>query len=113
MKKNKSLINGVEVHVDCLTSYPNELVNKDDYQHLVNLVESYKQTVEWDKTPKPDYDYYEGRRYHDNERVADVIYGNIRLSINRFLGEKRFSGDAPDTHELFSHYIKLIDILSS
>ena len=108
MAQIKSLLNDVEVNVDCLTSYYKNLVDKGQRALWVLQVETYKESEEWSNTEKNEWDYHEGRRFNDNDRIVDVILGCMRLQINKYLGENQF-----EEHELtesaFETYITSID----
>ena len=78
MAQIKSLLNDVEVNVDCLTSYYKNLVDKGQRALWVLQVETYKESEEWSNTEKNEWDYHEGRRFNDNDRIVDVILGCIQ-----------------------------------
>lgn len=109
MANIKSLITDVEVKVDCLTAHYNDLVPKTLHKDWVSKVESYKESDTWLNEPKGvDDQYHEGRRFHDNDRVVDVILGCMRLQINKHLGENRYE-ENDLSESSFETYINSID----
>ena len=81
-----TLIHDVPVKVDCLTAHYYDLVPKKLHKYWVNKTESYKDSDTWLNEPKGVDDmYHEGRRYHDNKRVVDVILGCMRQQIQQQL----------------------------
>jgi len=96
MAKIKSLITDVIVDVHCVTSYPKHIVNADQYLDIIDAISEYKKSNEWISAEKPDYMYYEGRRFNDNERICDAILGNIRLGINKSIFDGNKHADISD-----------------
>ena len=75
----------IQIEVNCITSYPKHLVDADQYLDINDAIAEYKKSDEWKSIEKPDYMYLEGRRFHDDEHLTNVILGNIRLCINKSL----------------------------
>ncbi len=110
MAKIKSLLNDVEVNVDCLTFYPKDLVDKGQRALWVLQVETYKESDEWKNTEKNEWDYYEARRFNDNDRVVDVIFGCIKKSINKYItGSEMNQDDQQLVNDTFEFYINNLD----
>ena len=111
MAQIKSLLNDVEVNVDCLTSYYKNLVDKGQRALWVLQVESYKESDQWLNEPKGVDDmYHEGRRFNDNDRVVDVILGCMRQQIQKQLfGSIHGETDESILAKSFEHYITNID----
>jgi len=86
--KTLNLLSEVEVKVDCLTAHYNNRIDETRKALWALQVESYKESRQWFTEPKGvDDNYYEGRRFNDNDRIVDVILGCMRLQINKYLGE--------------------------
>ena len=89
----------IKIEVNCITAYPKHLVDNSTLNELVLAVREYKKTDEWDSVEKPDYMYLEGSRFKDNEHLAKVILGNIRLCINKSLFDGNQHGDHDPLNE--------------
>ena len=110
MAKIKTLLNDVKVNVDCLTFYPKDLVDKGQRALWVLQVETYKESDEWKNTEKNEWDYYEARRFNDNDRVVDVIFGCIKKSINKYItGSEMNQDDQQLVNDTFEFYINNLD----
>ncbi len=99
------------VKVNCLTAHYNDLVPNKLHDYWVLKVKSYKDSDTWLNEPKGVDDmYHEGRRYHDNKRVVDVILGCMRQQIQQQLfGNIHSEIDESILAKSFEHYINNID----
>ena len=103
----QDLLKDTKIVVDCLTAHYTNCITDTLKSNWVLRVESYKQSDEWIKSPKSDWDHHEGRRFNDNERVVDVILGCMRLQINKLLGNEHDGTELSESS--FDTYIKTID----
>ena len=85
----------IKIEVNCITAYPKHLVDADQYLDISDAITEYKKSNEWKSVEKPDYMYLEGSRFKDNEHLTRVIFGNIRLCINKSLFDDSH-GDSRD-----------------
>ena len=99
MTQEKTLIDKVKIKVNCMCAYPKHLIQESDYKGMELAVKSYKKTKEWEKTEKNEWDYYEGRRFNDNDRIVHVILCNMKLAINTHLFDNPHGDTINKTNE--------------